>query len=350
MPVPRATERAAKLRKLLDDANYRYHVLDDPQIADADYDALLRELIDLETAHPELRTPDSPTVRVGSAVASGFTPYVHGKPMLSLGNAFDGDELRAFDERVRKLAGGVDVAYTCELKIDGLATSLHYVDGAFVRGGTRGDGSVGEDVTENLRTVRSIPLTLRGSAVRAIDVRGEVYFRRSDFDALNARREAAGLALFANPRNTAAGALRQLDPRLTAERRLSFFAYAVGEVDADQPPATQFELLAFLRAHGFATNPHVARVATIDAVIAYTSAGTPRATRSTTRSTASSSRSTTSRYKKNSAVPARIRAGRSPTSSARAKRRRGCCVSASTSAAPARSTRTPSSSRCRSAA
>ncbi len=270
MPALRAAERAAALRKQLDDANYRYHVLDDPQIADADYDALLRELIDLEAAYPELRTPDSPTVRIGSAVANGFSPYRHGKPMLSLGNAFDAGELRAFDERVRKLAGRAAVGYTCELKIDGLAISLHYEDGAFVRGGTRGDGTVGEDVTENLRTVRSIPLKLRGKAVRAIDVRGEVYFRRSDFDALNARRDAAGQPLFANPRNTAAGALRQLDARLTAQRRLSFFAYAVGDVDAGGFPPSQFELLAFLRAQGFATNPHVERAATIDDVIAFT--------------------------------------------------------------------------------
>ena len=270
MPVPRAAERAAALRKQLDDANYRYHVLDDPQISDADYDALLRELIDLEAANPKLRTPDSPTVRVGSSVASGFSPYRHGKPMLSLGNAFDADELRAFDGRVRKLAGDAPVAYTCELKIDGLAISLHYENGAFVRGGTRGDGSVGEDVTENLRTIRSIPLRLRGKDVRKIDVRGEVYFRRSDFDALNARREAAGQPLFANPRNTASGALRQLDARLTAERRLSFFAYAVGDMDADAFPASQFELLAFLRARGFATNPYVERAPTIDDVIAYT--------------------------------------------------------------------------------
>jgi DNA ligase (NAD+) len=270
MPVPRAAERAAALRKQLDDANYRYHVLDDPQLSDADYDALLRELIDLEAADPKLRTPDSPTVRVGSAIPSGFSPYPHRKPMLSLGNAFDGDELRAFDERVRKLAGATSVAYTCELKIDGLAVSLHFENGAFVRGGTRGDGSTGEDVTENLRTIRSIPLKLRGTGVRAIDVRGEVYFRRSDFDALNARREAAGQPLYANPRNTASGALRQLDARLTAERRLSFFAYAVGDVDADGFPATQFGLLEFLRAQGFATNPHVERAATIDDVIAFT--------------------------------------------------------------------------------
>jgi DNA ligase (NAD+) len=269
MPVPRAAERAAALRARLDDANYRYHVLDDPQISDADYDALLRELIELEATHPELRTADSPTVRVGAAPTGAFAPYPHVKPMLSLGNAFDGDELRAFDERVRKLSGRSDVGYTCELKIDGLAISLRYDGGAFTGGGTRGDGSTGEDVTENLRTIRSIPLRLRGTGVRHIDVRGEVYFRRSDFDALNARREAAGLPLFANPRNTAAGALRQLDARMTAERRLSFFAYAVGEVDADAFPATQFGLLAFLREQGFATNPHVARAATIDDVIGY---------------------------------------------------------------------------------
>ena len=268
--MPRATERAAKLRAQLDDANYRYHVLDDPQLADADYDALLRELIDLEAAHPDLRTPDSPTVRVGSAVANGFAPYVHTKPMLSLGNAFDGDELRAFDERVRRLAGDEPVTYTCELKIDGLAISLHYEHGAFVRGGTRGDGSTGEDVTENLRTVKTIPLRLRGTGIRTIDVRGEVYFKRSDFDALNERREAAGQPLFANPRNTAAGALRQLDARLTAERKLSFFAYAVGVVDADGFPGSQFDMLAFLRTQGFATNPNVKRAATIDDVIAYT--------------------------------------------------------------------------------
>jgi len=270
MPAPRAAERAAALRKQLDDANYRYHVLDDPQISDADYDALLRELIDLETANPKLRTPDSPTVRVGSPVAGSFAPYRHGKPMLSLGNAFDADELRAFDERVRKLAGGTAVTYTCELKIDGLAVSLHYENGAFVRGGTRGDGTAGEEVTENLRTIRSIPLRLRGRSVRTIDVRGEVYFRRSAFEALNARREATGQPLFANPRNTAAGALRQLDARLTAERRLSFFAYAVGEVDAGGVPRSQFELLGFLRAQGFATNPHNERAATIEEVIAFT--------------------------------------------------------------------------------
>jgi DNA ligase (NAD+) len=261
--------RARDLRARIDDANYRYHVLDDPQIADADYDALLRELIDLEEAHPEVRTPDSPTQRVGSAVGSDFSPYPHGKPMLSLANAFDGDELRAFDERVRKLASRDTLAYACELKIDGLAISLHYDGGTLVRGGTRGDGTTGEDVSANVRTVRSIPLSLREATTRHIDVRGEVYLRKSDFNALNEKREAAGLPPFANPRNAAAGGLRQIDARLTAERRLSFFAYAVGEMDVDDPPATQFELLAYLRRLGFATNPHVAHAPSIADVIAY---------------------------------------------------------------------------------
>jgi DNA ligase (NAD+) len=264
-----SAERARALRAQIEDANYRYHVLDDPQIADVDYDRLLRELIDLEEAHPELRTPDSPTQRVGSSAGSDFSPYPHGKPMLSLANAFDGDELRAFDERVRKLAGRDDIGYTCELKIDGLAISLHYESGAFVRGGTRGDGTVGEDVSANLRTVRSIPLSLRAPGVRRIDVRGEVYLRKRDFNALNERREAAGAAPFANPRNAASGGLRQIDPRLTAERRLSFFAYAIGEIDADDVPLTQFGLLGYLRTLGFATNPHVAEAPTMDDVIAY---------------------------------------------------------------------------------
>jgi len=265
----RPAERARELRAQIDEANYRYHVLDDPQLADADYDRLLRELIDLEEAHPDVRTADSPTQRVGSSVSSDFSPYPHGKPMLSLANAFDADELRAFDERVRKLAGRDDLAYTCELKIDGLAISLHYEEGMFVRGGTRGDGSTGEDVTANLRTIRSIPLALRASGTQRIDVRGEVYLRKTDFDALNAKREAADLPPFANPRNAASGGLRQIDPRLTAERRLSFFAYAIGEIEADRVPVTQFELLAYLRTLGFATNPHVAHAPSIADVIAY---------------------------------------------------------------------------------
>ena len=195
-------KRARELRKQLDDANYRYHVLDDPQISDADYDALLRELLDLELAHPEVLTPDSPTQRVGGTPSSGFPPYVHARPMLSLGNAFGEDELLAFDARVRKLGGidgDVDVAYMCELKIDGLAVSLRYDDGRLTAGGTRGDGSTGEEVTSNLRTIPTIPLALRDGKVpvpRHVDVRGEAYMRKTRFRAaqrLACRARAAGV-------------------------------------------------------------------------------------------------------------------------------------------------------------
>jgi len=266
-------KRARELRARIDEANYRYHVLDDPQVSDADYDMLLRELIDLEESHPELRTPDSPTQRVGGTPASGFPPYVHARPMLSLANAFDENELTAFDARVRKL-GGVqgDVAYTCELKIDGLAVSLRYDDGQLSAGGTRGDGSVGENVTANLRTIKSIPLALRDGKTalpRHVDVRGEAYMRKSDFARLNAEREARGEAPFANPRNAAAGGIRQLDPRMTAERKLSFYAYAVGEIDTDRPPRSQHELLAYLKSLGFRVNEHAHAVASIREVIAF---------------------------------------------------------------------------------
>lgn len=270
----KAATRAAALRAQLDEANYRYHVLDDAQLPDAEYDALLRELIELEDVHPELRTPDSPTQRVGSAPAGGFPPYVHARPMLSLANAFDAAELLAFDARVRKLGAiAGDVAYTCELKIDGLAVSLRYDEGRFLAGGTRGDGSVGEEVTANLRTIRSIPLALRGPAKerpRRIDVRGEAYMRKRDFAQLNAERDERGLQPFANPRNAAAGGIRQLDPKATAERLLSFYAYAVGEIDADDPPATQSALLSYLRTLGFRVNEHATRCASIAEVVAFT--------------------------------------------------------------------------------
>ena len=220
-----ADRRAHELRARIDDANHKYYVLDSPDISDAEYDALLRELLQLETEHPELVTDDSPTQRVGAAPVAAFEPYVHARPMLSLANAFDADELRAFDARVRKLAGR-DVPYTCELKIDGLATVLRYRDGRFERGATRGDGLTGEDVTSNLRTIRSIPLSLRKtkSLPSLIEVRGEVFLRRSDFAKLNEERAGKGLAAFANPRNAASGGVRQLDPQETAKRRLSFTA------------------------------------------------------------------------------------------------------------------------------
>jgi len=264
---PRA--RAAELRELLEEANYRYYVLDDPQITDAEYDALLRELIDLEQRYPELRTPDSPTQRVGAPPSEKFPPYEHHSPMLSLGNAFNADELRAFDERVRKLAKE-KTAYVVELKIDGLATSLRYRGGILERGGTRGDGRIGEDVTPNLKTINSIPLRLRGAAPDEIEVRGEVYLRKSDFEALNEQRVQAGQPVFANPRNAAAGGVRQLDPKLTRARKLSFFGYSIGALQGGKTaPRTQWESLQYIKTLGFAVNPYVRKCETVDDVLAF---------------------------------------------------------------------------------
>ena len=263
-------DRAKALRAQIEEANYRYHALDDPQIADAEYDALFRELLDIEDRYPELRTADSPTQRVGAAPQRAFTPYAHGRPMLSLANAMDAAELRAFDERLKKVACG-ERAYVVELKIDGLATSLHYERGSFIRGGTRGDGRTGEDVTPNLRTIGSIPLRLRSVGKRSppqdLEVRGEVYLGKRDFEALNERRRSEGQSLFANPRNAASGGVRQLDPRMTAERKLSFFAYSFGV--APQGVRTQWDALQTLKAFGFTVNPNIAQCMGIEEVIAY---------------------------------------------------------------------------------
>ncbi len=258
-----------ELRERIEEANRNYHELDAPTITDEQFDELLRELRELEAEHPELVTPDSPTQRVGGAPSSDFPPYVHGVPMLSLSNVFDATGLRAFDARVAKLAGAA-VTYTCELKIDGLAVSLRYEHGTLVSAGTRGDGHVGEEVTPNIRTIADIPKRLHGGGVPAVlDVRGEVYLTKSAFAALNAARAEAGQALFANPRNTAAGGLRQKDPRLTAQRKLSFFGYAVGEFTGAAFPATQHELLETLRGFGIKINERFARAASIDEVIAF---------------------------------------------------------------------------------
>ncbi|MDQ6930807.1 MAG: NAD-dependent DNA ligase LigA [Candidatus Eremiobacteraeota bacterium] len=268
-PAASPQQRVQRLRQQIEDANYRYHVFDDPQITDAEYDALLRELIGLEQLHPNLVTADSPTQRVGAIASEKFPPYEHARPMLSLGNAFDAGELRAFDARVRKLAGK-DVRYVGELKIDGLAVSLQYRDGVLIRGGTRGDGSTGEEVTSNLRTVAPIPLRLRGKKVPPfLETRGEVYLRKSDFERMNQRRVKEGLPAFANPRNAAAGAIRQLDPQLTAARRLSFFAYSIGNVEDVPAIAGQHDALEFLRGAGFPVNPHVLHPSPIEDVIAY---------------------------------------------------------------------------------
>ncbi len=263
---PDFKERAADLRARIEEANVRYYVLDAPTLTDAEYDAMLRELVELEAQHPELRTADSPTQRVGAPAAEHFAPYEHAAPMLSLANAFGEEELSAFDERVRKLAGRA-LSYVCELKIDGLAIALRYRGGVFERGGTRGDGRIGEDVTANLRTIQSIPLRLRGGVPDVFEVRGEAYLRKSDFARLNEGRENAGLPAFANPRNAAAGGIRQLDPKITAERRLSFFAYSVPET-MDLGP-TQWQTLRSLEEIGFAVNPYIGRCKSVDEVLAY---------------------------------------------------------------------------------
>jgi DNA ligase (NAD+) len=262
-------DSARELRALIEEANHNYHVLDAPTIADEQYDSLLSDLVKLEEAHPELVTPDSPTQRVGAAPLSEFRPYRHDVPMLSLANAFDETELRAFDARVAKLAGA-NPPYVCELKIDGVAISLRYERGRLVSAGTRGDGSVGEDVTPNVRMIREIPRALAEDYPQVLDVRGEVYLSRSSFEALNAARAAAGKPLFANPRNAAAGGLRQKDPRLTAERKLSFFAYAIGAFEGHERPRSQTELLDYLHRIGFPVNPESAACCgTIDDVIAF---------------------------------------------------------------------------------
>ncbi|HEU4862652.1 MAG TPA: NAD-dependent DNA ligase LigA [Candidatus Limnocylindria bacterium] len=272
MTVTDPAARAAELRTLLNDANHRYHVLDAPTMPDREYDLLFRELVDLEATNPELITPDSPTQRVGAPVEGGFPSVRHDVPMLSLGNVFSADELREFDARVRRgLGRGPDdppVTYVCELKIDGLAISLQYEGRRFVRGATRGDGTTGEDVTANLRTVRAIPLTLHEDPPgKRLEVRGEVYMPRGAFAALNEQLEREGKPLYANARNTTAGTVRQKDPRVTASRRLSVWTYQLVGAQGLDSHSESLELLGRL---GFPVNPHVQRVNGIDEVIAYT--------------------------------------------------------------------------------
>jgi len=263
--------RAAELRAALEDANHRYYVLDAPTIPDAEYDRLLRELEELEAAHPELMTPDSPTQRVGATPSALFAEVRHAVPMLSLGNAFGADELREFDARVRKGLGLTDadpgVDYVCELKIDGLAVSLHYEGRSFVQGATRGDGYTGEDVTPNLRTVRAIPLTLRADPPGdALEARGEVYMPHSAFAALNDQLEADGKPRYANARNTAAGTVRQKDPAVTASRRLSVWCYSLVGVTGI---ASQTATLDLLRDLGLPVNPHVRGARGVDEVLGF---------------------------------------------------------------------------------
>src|SRR5690606_21337573 len=223
------------LRERIERANHEYYVLDAPTLSDREYDALFRELRDLEEAYPTLRTEDSPTQRVGVEALSSFVKHRHLVPMLSLGNAFDDDELREWEARLLRIVGAKELeqsGYVTELKIDGAAVSLTYRDGVLVKGATRGNGSIGEDVTANLRTIRDVPLRLHTDQPPAlVEVRGEVYFPFSAFERMNEERAKNGEQLYANPRNSAAGSLRQLDPAVTATRPLHFFAYAIAEPD-----------------------------------------------------------------------------------------------------------------------
>lgn len=243
------------LRQQVRDHNHRYYVLDAPQISDAQFDALYRRLEALEAAHPELVTPDSPTQRVGGEVAQGFQPVAHATPMLSIENAMNAQEAESFVSRcAQELARSPrELRFTCEPKYDGLSCSIVYEHGRLVRAATRGDGALGEDVTAQVRTIRSVPLSVPATAAR-IEVRGEVLMTKQDFLALNEAQQAQGAKLFANPRNAAAGSLRQLNPAVTAQRKLTFFAYGFGQCDGFDPGATQSAYLAALRSLGFAVS------------------------------------------------------------------------------------------------
>ncbi|HAN87067.1 MAG: NAD-dependent DNA ligase LigA [Bacillota bacterium] len=251
-----AASRVVELRELLRHHNWRYYVLDDPEITDAEYDALMQELIALEEAHPELYDPHSPSKRVGGAVSAGFEPVLHAIPMLSLANMFDEGSLRAFDARIKRATGLDKIQYVAEPKIDGLAISLTYEGGRLAVGATRGDGERGEDVTHNLRTIRSIPLVLPDGAPHVITVRGEVYMRKPEFERLNHERASRGEPLFANPRNAAAGSLRQLDPRVTASRNLDVFFYYLPDAEA-YGIETHWDALEFIRSLGFRVNREI---------------------------------------------------------------------------------------------
>jgi DNA ligase (NAD+) len=273
---PALLQRVEELRRALHEANYEYYVLDAPTLSDAAWDRLLRELKEIEAAHPELVTPDSPTQRVGAEPATQFEKVEHIAPMYSLDNAFSVEELAAWEDRNARIASEVRAAgYVAELKIDGTAVALRYEDGVLVRGATRGNGRIGENITQNIRTIRDVPLRLRADAPvpAVLELRGEVYMPLSGFREMNRRREEAGQPVFANPRNAAAGALRQLDARLTAERPLRFFGFQV-QLDPGSneplPVRTQQELLDLLQAWGVPVNPNRRSCATMQEVIAYT--------------------------------------------------------------------------------
>ncbi|MEI5907372.1 NAD-dependent DNA ligase LigA [Bacillus spongiae] len=257
--------RAKELQALLSGYNYDYHVLDSPSISDQEYDRLLKELIDIEEAYPDVRTPDSPTQRVGGTILEGFQKVEHRTPMLSLGNAFNEEDLRDFDRKIQETVGA-DRSYVCELKIDGLAVSLRYENGFFVQGATRGDGTIGEDITENLKTIRSIPLKMKEPYT--MEVRGEAYMPKKSFQALNEQKDENGEEPFANPRNAAAGSLRQLDPKIAASRNLDVFVYSIADV-GETGVTSHSEGLSLLDSIDFKTNKERRVCENIDQVIEY---------------------------------------------------------------------------------
>ncbi|HXN00371.1 MAG TPA: NAD-dependent DNA ligase LigA [Candidatus Dormibacteraeota bacterium] len=268
MKLEEARARVLELRTVIDRANRQYYVLDQPEITDAEYDALFRELVEIETQYPELVTPDSPTQRVGGPPSDAFAKVTHRTPMLSLGNAFERDEVREFDKRVHRALGDLKVEYVTELKIDGLAMSLLYEQGRYKIGATRGDGYVGEDVTPNVKTIPSVPLsvTIPKEFPQTFEVRGEVYMPKRSFQRLNAELAAEGKPPFANPRNAAAGAVRQLDPKITARRRLDTFIYAL---DPPGNAKSQEQILGRLGQMGFHVNDNRRIHPDIEAVIAF---------------------------------------------------------------------------------
>lgn len=267
--INEAKKRILNLRKEINHHNYLYYVNDQPEISDAEYDKLMRELKNLEDAHPEFITPDSPTQRVGAAPLEEFGIVNHPYSLLSLGNAFSKEELYKWYDRVKKLLNYEDIKLVCEHKMDGLAVALTYENGLFTTGATRGDGIKGENITLNLRTIKSLPLSVKGRAPTKFEARGEVFLPKENFNKLNETRANEGLPLFANPRNAAAGSLRQLDPKETAKRPLDIFIYALGYAKGDNFPESHWKQMEELKFMGFKTNPNNRHVDTIDEAAAY---------------------------------------------------------------------------------
>jgi DNA ligase (NAD+) len=267
--VNKVKQRIEKLREIINHHNYRYYVLDSPEISDAEYDELMKELRQLEAEHPELVTPDSPTQRIGAPPVEAFGVVEHPQPLLSLANAFSDEELAAWHKRASNLLGGRQFDLVCEPKIDGLAVALTYANGFLVTGATRGDGYRGEDITRNLKTIRSIPLSVSGDAPPRFEVRGEVYLPKAGFKRLNEERAKEELPLFANPRNAAAGSVRQLDSSITARRPLDIFIYGLGWAEGKVLPDTHWEILQYLKSLDFKINPNIALCHSLDEVEKY---------------------------------------------------------------------------------